>query len=88
MISMADVLARTSLKRAPYSEKDLTDGKFLNLHPYKGRWLISFEGVNLGSIRKIKSGWDIEPKWTQGIAREKMMKACDLLDESYAAGGK
>ena len=75
------------LRPAPYSEKNLTDGNFLNLHPYKGGWIVSFQGENLGSIKRLKGGWDTSGVHMYGNRPEKIREATSMLDEYYAAGG-
>jgi hypothetical protein len=75
------------LRPAPYSEKNLTDGNFLNLQPYKGGWIVSFQGEHLGSVKRSKKGWATSG-YPSGARAAKVDEAMSMLDEYYAAGGR
>ena len=76
------------LRPAPFSEKSLTDGHFLNLQPYKGGWIVEFNGEFLGSVKRLKGGWDTSGVMSNyGPRAEKIHEATAMLDEYYAAGG-
>jgi hypothetical protein len=75
------------LRPSTYSDKGMTDGNFLNLQPYKGGWIVSFQGEHLGSIKRKKGGWDTSGVHMYGNRAEKIAEATSMLDEYYAAGG-
>ncbi len=75
------------LKLAPYSEKTLTDGNFLQMQPYQGGWIISKGGERIGYTKKSRAGWKNDSEhmpWNLTVINE----AERLLDEHFSGGVK
>jgi len=51
---------RDGLRLAPYSDTSLVDASdpYFHLQPYKKGFIVTSQGVQIGSIQKTKRGWD------------------------------
>jgi hypothetical protein len=69
---------------APYSKKNLVDAgdRYFNLQPYKGGWIVTVNGVHMGTVKKLKSGWVMD-RYAGPSARPHFERAIRLLDEHF-----
>lgn len=88
--------AGAQLYAAPYSAKSLTTGPgdgpdhYMTLQPSRGGWIVASRGVYCGFVRKLRSGWKIEPLGVTHVGRayECCKRATELLDAHTGHGAK
>jgi hypothetical protein len=73
------------LRPSPYSEKNLTDGNYLDLQPMRGKWIVTQSGEYMGSVRKLKAGWELDAYPRGGRNEASCRRAADLLQAHFEA---
>ena len=57
---------------------------FFHVNPYKGGWIVTDHGEHIGSVKKLKAGWTLNPTWAVGNQKARLERACALLDAHQA----
>ena len=82
--------ANGGLHPAPYSKKNLQTDDGFTIQPSRGGWIVDYRGEFMGSVKKSKGGWKIDPIHGGGPVGGRHYDACkratELLDAYFASG--